>query len=62
MRVGEFIIGHKHKPAERMAIYDPENNDLITDENEILATTIKYNVGVLIKNNVQPTTHYMDQS
>ena len=35
MRVGEFIIGPKHKPAERMAIYDPENNDLITDENEI---------------------------
>ena len=36
-----------------MAIYDPENNDLITDENKILATTLKYNVGVLIKNDVQ---------
>ena len=32
MKVGEFIIGPKHKPAERTAIYDPENNDLITDK------------------------------
>ena len=31
-----------------------ECNDLITDENEILATTLKYTVGVLTKNNVQP--------
>ena len=37
-----------------MAIYDPENNDQITVKNEILATTLKYNVGVLTKNNVQP--------
>ena len=57
MRVGEFIIGPKHKPAERMAIYDPKNNDLITDENEILATILKYIVGVLTKKNVQPMTY-----
>ena len=54
IKVREFIIGPKQKPAERMAIYDPENNDLITDGNEILATTLKYNIGVLTKNNVQP--------
>ena len=33
-----------------MAMYDPENDDLITDENEILATTLKYNRGVDEKN------------
>ena len=33
MKVGEFIVGPKHKPAKRTAIYDPENNDLITDDN-----------------------------
>ena len=33
MKVGEFIIGPKHKPAERMAIYDTLNNDLITVKN-----------------------------
>ena len=35
MEVGEFIVGPKPKPAERTAIHDPENNDLITDEKEI---------------------------
>ena len=53
-----------------MAIYDPENNGLITDKSEILATTLKYNVAVLTKNNFQPMdlqgaiekTHYMDWS
>ena len=34
MKVGEFIIGPKHKPAERTAIYDKENNDHITEENK----------------------------
>ena len=52
-KVVEFIIGPKHKPAERMAIFDPVTNELITDENKILATTLKYNIGVLTKNNVQ---------
>ena len=42
-KVGEFIIGPKHKPAEGMAIFNPVTNELITDENEILATTLKYN-------------------
>ena len=35
-----------------MAIFDPVTNELITDENEILATTLRYNIGVLTKNNV----------
>ena len=26
-RVGEFIIGPKHKPAERMVIFDPVTNE-----------------------------------
>ena len=43
-RVGEFIIGQKYNPAERRAIFDPVTNELITDENEILATTLKYNM------------------
>ena len=54
MKVGEFIVGPKHKPAEQTAIYDPKNNDLLTDEKEILSATIRYNVGVLTKNTVQP--------
>ena len=44
----QLIIGEpkpKHARAERMAIYNPENNDLITDGKQILATTLKYNVG-----------------
>ena len=53
MKVEEFIICPKHKPAERTAIYDPENNDLITDEQEILATTLKHSVEVLTKNKFQ---------
>ena len=40
-RVGEIIMGPKHKPAERCAIFDPVTNELITDENEILSTTLK---------------------
>ena len=35
--VGEIIIGPKRKPAERMAIFDPVIDELITDENKILA-------------------------
>ena len=41
MKVGEFIVGPKHKPAERTAIYDPKNNDLLTEEKKILATTLE---------------------
>ena len=51
-RVGEVIIEPKHKPAERCAIFDPVTNELITDENEILSTTLKYNIGVLTKDKV----------
>ena len=43
-------MGPKHEPAERCAIFDP--NKLITDENEILSTTLKYNIGVLTKNKI----------
>ena len=50
----EFIVGPKHKPAERTAVYDPKNNDLLTDEKEILAAKLGCNVGVLTKNTVQP--------
>ena len=45
-------MGPKHKAAERCAIFDPVTEELITDENEILATTLKYNIGVLTKNKV----------
>ena len=45
-------MGPKHKPAERCAIFDPATNELMTDENEILSTTLKYNIGVLTKNKV----------
>ena len=45
-------MGPKHKAAERCAIFDPVTNELITDENEILSTTLKYNIGVLTKNKV----------
>ena len=34
------------------AIFDPKTEELITDKNEILTTTLKYNIEVLTKNNV----------
>ena len=40
-------MGPKHKLTERCSIFDPVTNELITDDNEILATTLTYNVGVL---------------
>ena len=54
MKVGEFLVGPKHKPAERTAIYEPTTQSLLTDESGILKATLKYNVGVLTKNKVQP--------
>ena len=45
-------MGPKHKVAERCTIFDPVIEELITDENKILATTLIYNIGVLTKNNV----------
>ena len=47
-------MGPKHKPAERTAIYDPKSDDLLTDEKEISYATLRYNVGVLTKNSVEP--------
>ena len=54
MKVREFIMGPKQKPAERTAIYDPKSKELLTDEKEILYPKPRYNVGVLTKNSVQP--------
>ena len=48
--VDEDILGPKHKVLERTAIFDPQTEELLADENEILATTLKYNIGVLTKN------------
>ena len=45
-------MGPKHKIPRRCAIFDPVTEELITDENKILATTLKYNIGVLTKNKV----------
>ena len=50
--VEQMLMGPKHKVAERCAISDPVTEELITDENETLATTLKYNIGVLTKNKV----------
>ena len=49
MKVGEFVVGSKHKPAERAAIYEPKSKDLPTDENKILDATLRYNIGVVKK-------------
>ena len=51
-KVEESLLGPKHKITERCALFGPKTEELITDENEILATTLKYNIGVLTKNKV----------
>ena len=51
-KVEVTLMGPKHKIPERCAIFDPITEELITDKNEILATTLKYNIGVLTKNKV----------
>ena len=53
MKVGEFLMGPKHKPAERTTIYEPTTQNLLTDESEILKATLNYNIGLLTKNKVQ---------
>ena len=55
-KVGEVLMGPKHKVAERYAIFDQLTNELITDENEILSISIKYNIGVLTKKKSQNRT------
>ena len=50
--VDEVIMGPKHKVHERTAIFDPKTEKLLSEENEILASTLKYNIGVLTKNKV----------
>ena len=50
--VDEVIRGPKHRAPERTAIFDPKTAELLTDENEILEATLKYNIGVLTKNKV----------
>ena len=44
---GKMILGPKHKPVERMAIYQPTTQDLLTDPKDILTTRLK--VGILTK-------------
>ena len=51
-RVGEVLMGPKHKAAGRCAILDHVTEEIITDKNKILSTTLKYNIGVLTKNKV----------
>ena len=41
--VDEVIMGPKHKVPERTALFDPNTAELLTDENEIIAATVKYN-------------------
>ena len=48
--VDKVIMGPKHKVPERTALFDPKTAELLTDENEILAATLKYNIGVLTEN------------
>ena len=50
--VDEVIRGPKHKAPERTALFDPKTAELLTDKNEILEATLKYNIGVLTKNKV----------
>ena len=45
-------MGPNHKIPEKCEIFDPKTEELITDENELLATTLKYKIGVLTKNKV----------
>ena len=51
-KVEETLMGPKHKASEMCAIFDPITEELIKDKNLILATTLKYNIGVLTKNKV----------
>ena len=44
MKEGEFVVGPKHKPAERTAIYNPKSKDLLTDNKEILDATLRYDI------------------
>ena len=55
-KVEETLMGQKHKIPELCAIFSPVTEELITDENEILATTLKYNICVLTKNKVAGLT------
>ena len=38
----ELILGPKHKPIERTAIYEPTTGDLLTDPEEIMKATLNY--------------------
>ena len=50
--VDEVIRGPKDKAPERTALFDPKTAELLTDENEILEATLKYNIGVFTTNKV----------
>ena len=47
-KVGKMLLGPKHKPIERTAIYEPTTQDFLKDPKDILAKTMKYKVGVPI--------------
>ena len=50
--VDEVIRGPKHKAPERTALFHPKTAELLTDKNQKLEATLKYNIGVLTKNKV----------
>ena len=43
--VDEVIKGPKHRAPERTALFDPKTSELLTDENEILEATLRFNEG-----------------
>ena len=48
-KVEETLMDPKQKISERCAIFDPITEESFTDKNEILAMTLKYNIGLLKK-------------
>ena len=46
----KIINGQKIQPSEKMAINDPENGELVTDEEEIKRISLQHNVKILTKN------------
>ena len=40
----ELILGPKHNPIERTAIYKPTTEDLLTHPNKIIKVTLKFKI------------------
>ena len=51
-QVDKVFRGPTQKVTKRCVISDSKTEELMTDKNEILATKLKYNIGVLTKNKV----------